>query len=134
MAHRLFSLNLINIIMFHMIRPRKKVSVVQVTQPTLIFYPTLNFFSNSEVEVAVLLFSSNFRIWRKNTYQNDKMKSKSKFLSIHSLVFAVKAVKQGYIFKNRPFNISFVLFNAFPSRSKYSKKKVKKKKYPTYLP
>ena len=82
----------------------------------------------------VLLFSSNFRIWRKNTSQNDLLKWKSKFLCIQSLE-EVKGLKQGYIFKNGPFYISFFLFNTFPSRSEYIKKKSfrKKKKFlPTY--
>ena len=30
---------------------------------------------------------------------------------IQSLVLEVKGLKQGYMFKNRPFYISFVLFN-----------------------
>ena len=51
------------------------------------------------------------------------------------MVLEVKGLKQGYIFKNSPFYISFVLFNTFPSRSEYSKKKsFQKKLYPTYLP
>ena len=69
--------------------------------------------------------------------QSDHLKQKlSKFLCVHSLVLEVKGLKQGYILKNRPFYISFVLFNTFPSRSEHSKKKVfkKKKKYRTYLP
>ena len=44
-------------------------------------------------------------------YQNDHLKLKSKFLCIQSLVVEVKGLKQGYIFKNRPFYISFVLFH-----------------------
>ena len=68
-------------------------------------------------------------------YQNDRLKWKSKFLCIQSLILEVKGLKQGYIFKNRPFYISFVLFNTFPSRSEYSKKKsLKKKKIVSYLP
>ena len=93
--------------------------------------PTLIIFSPNSLKLVennfVLLFSSNFRIWRKNTYQNDHLKWKSKFLCIQSLVLEVKGFKQ-----SPTFYISFVLFNTFPSRSEYSKKKVFKKKYPTY--
>ena len=71
----------------------------------------LNFFSKfgswkriAEQNNFVLLFSSNFRIWRKNTYQNGHLKWKSKFLCIQSLVLEVKGLKQGYIF-------SFVIFH-----------------------
>ena len=51
------------------------------------------------------------------------------------LVLEVKGLKQGYIFKNRPLYISSVLFNTFPSRSEYTKKKCfPKKKIVSYLP
>ena len=46
---------------------------------------------------------------RKSTYQNDHLKQKSKLRHIQSLVLDVNGLKQGYIFKNRPFYISFVL-------------------------
>ena len=99
--------------------PRKK-CVVQVTRP-----PTLNFFlqilklegwkRKAEQNNFILLFSYNFRICRKNTYQNDHLKWKSKCLYIQSLVLEVRGLKQGYIFKNRPFYIIFV-FLAHQSR------------------
>ena len=99
--------------------------------------PTLIFFSKfwswkriTEQNNFVLLFSTNFRIWRKNTYQNDDLKWKSKFLCIQSLVLDVKGLKQ-----SSTFYISFVLFNTFPSRSEYSKTKSSQKKksiLPTY--
>ena len=46
----------------------------------------------------------------------------------------IKGLKQGYTFQNRPFYISFVLFNTIPSMSEYSKKKSFQKKsiLPTY--
>ena len=44
-------------------------------------------------------------------YQTDHLKWKSKFLCIQSLVLDVKGLNQGYLFKNRPFYISFVLFH-----------------------
>ena len=50
-----------------------------------------------------------------------------------SLVLEVQGLKQSSTLKSY---ISFVLFNTFPSRSEYSKKKKVfkiKKKYPTYL-
>ena len=53
--------------------------------------------------------------------QNDRLKQKSIFLCIQALVLEVKRLKQGYFFKNRPFNIRFV-----------QEKKVKNKS--TYLP
>ena len=49
------------------------------------------------------------------------------FPCIQSLVLEVNSLKQGCIFKNRPFYISFILFNTFPSRSEYSKKETFKK-------
>ena len=53
---------------------------------------------------------------------------------MHSvLVLEVKGLKQGYIFKNRPFYITFVLFNTFPSRSEYIKKKSFQKKIYNHL-
>ena len=55
--------------------------------------------------------------------KNDHLKRKSKCICIQSLVLEVKGLKHGYILKNRPFYISFVLFNALPSRSEYFKKK-----------
>ena len=56
-------------------------------------------------------------------YQNDHLKWKSKCLCIQSLVLEVKGLEQGSFFKNRSFYISFVIFNTFPNRSEYSKKK-----------
>ena len=67
-----------------------------------IFHQILKWEENSRTNNFVLLFSSNFRIWRKNTYQNDHLKLKSKFLCIQSLVLEVKGLKQGYVFKNIP--------------------------------
>ena len=83
--------------------------MVQVTRPTLDFYPLpLSFFSKfwcwkriAEQNNFVLLFSSNFRIWRKNTYHNDHLKRSSKFLCIGSK--RVKKDYMGHIFKNIPF-------------------------------
>ena len=47
----------------------------------------------------------------------------------------VKGFKQGYIIKNRPFYISFVIFNTFPSSSEYFKiKSFQKRKKESYLP
>ena len=81
--------------------------------------PTQNFFSpNSEVgrewQFCYSLHTSKFG--EKNTYQNYLLKLKSKFLCIQSLVLEIKRLKQGYIFKTRPFYISFVLFSTFPSK------------------
>ena len=45
--------------------------------------------------------------------------------NLNFYVLRVKGLKQGYIFKNRPFNISFI-FNIFPNQSEYSKKVFKK--------
>ena len=59
------------------------------------------------------------------------MKWKSKFLCIHSLVLEVRGLKLGYIFKNRPFYISFVLYH-FQACLNIPIKVFKKKKYPTY--
>ena len=47
--------------------------------------------------------------------------------SLNFYALEVKGLQQDYIFKNRPFYISFVIFNTFPSRSEYSKKKKYKK-------
>ena len=115
-----------------MLRPRKKICVVPVTRPTLNFYPlTLNFFSKfrswqiiAEQNNFFLLFSSNFRIWRKNMYQNDHLKWKSKFLCILSLVLEVNGLKQGYIFKNGPYYISFVLIFHLQAGLSIPRKKV----------
>ena len=100
--------------------------------------PTLNFFLQilklkriAEQNHFVLLLFSNFRIWRKNTYQSDHLKGNSKSLCIQSLILEIKGLKQGYVFeKNRPspFYISFVIFNTFLSRSEYSLKKGFQKK------
>ena len=55
--------------------------------------------------------------------------------NLNFYAFEVKGLKQGYIFKNRPFYIRFVLFNTFPSRSEYSKKEsFQKKKKVSNLP
>ena len=94
------------------IRPRKNMCGSGYPTNPKFLPPTLNFFfpPNSEVgkKIAeqdnfVLLFSSNFRIWKKNTYQNNHLKRKSKFLYIPSLVLELKGVKQGYLFKKDPF-------------------------------
>ena len=95
----------------YIIRPRKKYmrGSGYSTYPKFL-PPTLNFFLQIlkleeivEQNNFVLLFSSNFRIWRKNTYQNNNLKWKSKCLCIQSLVLEVKGLKQGYIFKLDPF-------------------------------
>ena len=90
--------------------------------------PYINFFfskswrwkSIAEQNSFVLLFSSKFQIWRKDTYQNDHLKRKSKFLCIRNLVLEEKGLKPCYFFKSGPFYISFVLFHTFQSRSEYS--------------
>ena len=58
---------------------------------------------------------------------------KSKFLcnSIQSLVLEVQGL-QGYIFKNRPFYISFVLFHFQAGLNIPRRKVLKKKILPTY--
>ena len=62
--------------------------------------------------------------------QNDHLKGKSKFLCIQSLVLEVKGFKQGYIFKNRPFYISCVLFNT-QEKKVFTKKEKKIVSFPT---
>ena len=53
------------------------------------------------------IVSTNSEV-RRNMYQNDHLKQKSKFQCIQSLVLEVKGLKQGYMFRNRPFYVSFV--------------------------
>ena len=57
--------------------------------------PTLNFFLQIlklEENNFVLLFSSNFIIGEKNTYQDGHLKRKSKYLCIQSLDLEVKGL------------------------------------------
>ena len=80
------------------LRPRKKICVAQVTQPTLIFTPYSKlFYPNSVVgrELQNKLNLPTLEIWRKNTYQNGHPKWKSKFLCIQSLVLEGRGLKQG---------------------------------------
>ena len=93
---------------------------------------------NSRTKYFVLLFSSNFRIWRKNTYQNDHLKWKSKFFCIQSLVLEVKRLKQGYIFKNRHFFYEFFLFHFqaclnIPRKKSFQRKKSILPTYPDFF-
>ena len=82
-------------------KPRKKICV---TYPKFV---SPAFFSSPNSEVG--RFSSNFRIWRKNTYQNEHLKGKSSMHShVQSLVLEIKGLKQDYIFKNSPFYISYI--------------------------
>ena len=101
-----------------LVRPRKNICVVLVTRPTLTFYPLpYTFFSQfwswkriAEQNNFVLLFSSNFRIWWKNTYQNDDLKRKSKLLCIQSMVLEGKGLKQGNICQKKTLLYLFCLY------------------------
>ena len=117
-------------------KAKKKICVVQVSWPTLNFYFLVRplpwtFFSKvwswkriTKQNNFVLLFSFNFRIWRKNMHQNNHLKQKS-FLCIQSLVLEVK----GLIFKTDSsipilsYLIYFLAGLNIP-RKKFSKKKV----------
>ena len=90
---------------------------------------TLNIFSKlrSWKRIAILLFSSNFRIWKKNMYQNNHLKQKSKFLCIQSLVLEVKGLKQGYILKIDPFISDLSYLIHFQAGLNIPRKKVFKK-------
>ena len=56
-------------------------------------------------------FLSKLNIRTNDMYQNDHLKWKSKFPCIQSLVLEIKGLKEGYIFKNSPIYISFVVIH-----------------------
>ena len=103
-----------------------------------VVYPKL-FSSNSEVgrelQNKIILFclpTSEFE--EKNTYQNDHLKWKSKFLCIQSLVLEEKGLKQGYIFKLDPFISVMSYLTHFKAGLNYPPPPKKFKKIVSYLP